>query len=930
MRSLSVVPALVVGLSVLLWLSAARAEDTKPIVDFEEDAQVQFWQYSQGQGARSTEHATSGKSALKMQTGAYVTTGRMPRDWSGFDSLNIDVYVEGDEPVGVSLLIADKPWEDKGRNYWDRHNGSYNLQPGANTIEIPVNGLFRGEAGSRNNNIKSNIDPTQIIRMDLGFIAKGKPAAIYLDNMRLVKESRPAGVLAFDFGPESQTVYPGFTPISWNTVYGQGGAKAGLSRARSHQNRARDDTYPTRLYQDFIEMGENNGEFICDLPNGDYRVWVVYDDCGYWGGETCRHKRRSIDAEGREVYVDDRGDNGPCDYLFRYEDIEPLPGASLWDLYVKKLFAPVTFKTTVADGKLNLVFHADAAWSSKVAAVVVYSEAVQAEAQKWVADVEARNRKEFETRAAFMGPKSETLTPPAEAQARGCWVGFPALEETVNVTGAPGATQGTLRRAAARGQRVSYTFAVRPLKDFGGAEAAATVSALTGPGGEIPAAAVDVRYVQYATKRGFNNIAYTIAPESLRQLSGAKLKLPADVTRQFWLTVAVPPAAKPGVYAGTVTLKAGELTVTLPLQTEVLDLTLDEPDFDMTFFGLDVPAGLPPARRETALREVMQLLKDNGMNTLSGGPSVPFSGLDAAGNPKLDFSASDAYFKTAREVGFTRTMHAYGGPGMVSGLQDGYVIGSTGRNWEKQTGKSFGELLKTVWGAVEAHAKANDWPKVAYYMCDEPRTEDSVKELLESMRAYKENVPNVYIGGGYSVHWGEQPIDKGIQEIFQVLPFSNLNVHGQKEMDQAKRQDTDIYIYNQGTDRYSFGQYQWAEYRKGVKGRIQWHLLALHGYQFYDLDGREPDTAMLNWGKNEIIPTIHLARCREGADDFRYAATLYNLAQKKVGSAAAQAALDYLESVNRAIAMGMRKRPETIDSDETFRAKCIEFIGKLK
>jgi hypothetical protein len=36
-----------------------------------------------------------------------------------------------------------------------------------------------------------------------------------------------------------------------------------------------------------------------------------------------------------------------------------------------------------------------------------------------------------------------------------------------------------------------------------------------------------------------------------------------------------------------------------------------------------------------------------------------------------------------------------------------------------------------------------------------------------------------------------------------------------------------------------------ARLHKGIRGRMQWHLLALHGNQFFDLDGREPDTAML-------------------------------------------------------------------------------------
>ena len=39
---------------------------------------------------------------------------------------------------------------------------------------------------------------------------------LYDELPRLVKEARPAGILAFDFGPPSQVLAPGFTAITWN------------------------------------------------------------------------------------------------------------------------------------------------------------------------------------------------------------------------------------------------------------------------------------------------------------------------------------------------------------------------------------------------------------------------------------------------------------------------------------------------------------------------------------------------------------------------------------------------------------------------------------------------------------------------------------------------------------------------------------------
>jgi hypothetical protein len=53
-------------------------------------------------------------------------------------------------------------------------------------------------------------------------------------------------------------------------------------------------------------------------------------------------------------------------------------------------------------------------------------------------------------------------------------------------------------------------------------------------------------------------------------------------------------------------------------------------------------------------------------------------------------------------------------------------------------------------------------------------------------------------------------------------------------MEEARRLGKAVHIYNQGRTRYSFGMYQWSEYRKGVQARTEWHLNILHGYQFFD------------------------------------------------------------------------------------------------
>lgn len=905
-------------LALLALVSSAQAQSVKVLQDFESDADLRVWDFKQKSARLSPDHATSGSRSLRISADEYLNSFRFPKDWSGYDTLEIDAFVESADVVAGSVLVGDQAWQDKDRSYWNRHNSSFNLKPGPNVISIPVNGLYRGEAGSRNNDLKTSIDPESIVRFDLGFKSRAGGGAIYLDRVRLVKESRPDGILAFDFGPASQAVFPGFTAISSSTTFGRNGATAGL-RYDVGAGRARDDGFPTRLYQDYAMLDD----FVVALPDGEYGAWLVFDDLGYWGGEQAQHRTRSIEADGKTVWSEDRGEDGPADYLWRFEHVEPRPDSKLWDLYVNGLFKPVRFNFTARGGKTTLRFKSDHPFGTKVAAMVLHPRRIEADAEKWIAGVEERNRKEFEDKAVFSGPRKPTQAPP-DARDLGYWLGVPGLDQDLNQLDAPGGA-GELRRLAAQGQRVSLTFAIRALKQLDG-DAKLTITDLKGPG-LIPAANVDLRYVQHQAQRSFNSIAYTISPLVLRPIDGLKLD---NLTRQFWLTVHVPRGTPPGGYIADAILTCGELKLSLPLKLDVLPFALDEPDFLMGFYGTSVPRQILDRRGKDAWRDLFRRLKESGMNSFSGGPAIRFSGLDPAGKPILDFSACDEFFALAREAGFgDQPINGYGGPAHVTGLHDGYVVGQTGREWERKTGRPIGELIGLVHAAVRDHAAKNNWPKVQVSLIDEPRVIESAKAQLELHKLYRQHAPWVNIGGSYSVHWKDDPFENVVQEMFKTVNWSALNLHTETDLAKAREFGKDLLIYNQGRTRFSFGAYQWAEMHKGVKGRLQWHLLALHGYQFFDLDGREPDTAMIHWGKGGILPTIHLHRIREGADDFRYAATLWNLARTN-DSPAAKESIAWLQQISQQIPIGKNKPPADWMGEEAFRAECIRRIQSLR
>ena len=668
----------------------------------------------------------------------------------------------------------------------------------------------------------------------------------------------------------------------------------------------------------------DGNEFCTDVPDGLYHVWLVYDDCGYWGGEQARFRSRKVISNGEVVWNENKGDEGLTDYLYRFENVEPKPGVSVWDIYVKGLFAPKAFDVQAKDGRLKLRFDADGGNACKVAALVIYPDSKKDEGSKYVSEVEARNRAEFDARAIFMGPKRRTDGAEA-APPEGIKFSKPALDQDISFYDQP-ENSGPEHAIGARGMRASIAIAVKLYKDFDGDVSVACGDLSAAGGAKISSTAIECRMVQHALHRGFNNLAYTIGPESLRRIG--KLKLEAGITREFWITIDVPKDAPGGLYSGEVQIRATGLKLKIPVGIDVVPVALDEPDFTMGPFGIHVPEGI--VDRKKALHDLFLMLKENGMNSFSGGPGVTFSGFDAAGKPMLDFAACDELMEAARAAGFTKEIDSYGGPGMVQNLHDSYTVGETGHAWEKKTGKTMGELLKIVWTAIAAHAKEVQWLPITYELTDEPRVVETCRAQLELMRLYRENVPFVDVGGSYSVNWKQSdPFDAEVQNIFKTLNWSSLNEHNQTDFDKAKEFGKRLYIYNQGTSRYSFGAYQWSEFRKGVRGRMQWHLLALQGWQFFDLDAREPDTAFINWGRNEIIPTLKLVRCREGADDFRFAVTLWNLAEKKKDTAEGKAVMAWLKEIEKEIAPGQNSAPKEFLSDDAFRSGCAERIKSL-
>jgi hypothetical protein len=495
----------------------------------------------------------------------------------------------------------------------------------------------------------------------------------------------------------------------------------------------------------------------------------------------------------------------------------------------------------------------------------------------------------------------------------------------------------SISRTAVGGESETFCLAIRPLADL-----TCTVNATFAPWAASLGQELDL--VWYNTGRGFGQIAYHVRPHTLRRLLPKQsIRLRKGVTRLLVLKVTVQLLLPSSEHRGRLRFRdaKGNELWSVPLQLVLRPVGLSrETDYLMGFFGLMPPGLIPNEKRWDVLDVTLALLRQYGMNAVSGGPNWTLKGW-RDGEPVIDFGDCDRFFELLKKHGFDKAINGYGGL-RFRGLHTRYQKGRDGERVEKESGLPYQEALMRAWRAVDKHAREKGWPTIFYAMCDETRVRDvAERELafMKTMAKVSAAFPRtVRASGSYSVHFNKRPTDLNDllawhQRFFEALDVSSLNLHDESVMAEAKKLGKEIHIYNQGRTRYSFGLYQWSEWRKGVAARWQWHLNILHGYQFFDLDGREPDTAMICYGRKAIYPTIHFERCREGAEDFYLYNTLWKLIEQKRAAGqetpAVKDAAALLDSVASQVKLNQRQPPEGFDPD-AFKLKVIAAIEQLQ
>ena len=172
----------------LVTLAAGTARAAVKVLDDFEGARIKW----SGDCPASivAENASHGARALKVTfpaAAAYpgITAADIDMDWSGFDTLKIDVFNTQRTPVDLNIRIDDA----QSTGYYSRYNGEFLVLGGWTCVEIPLGDLTSGDR---------SLDTSALTSFVIFLSSPERGWTLFFDNIRLVAGEEPASA-AGDF-----------------------------------------------------------------------------------------------------------------------------------------------------------------------------------------------------------------------------------------------------------------------------------------------------------------------------------------------------------------------------------------------------------------------------------------------------------------------------------------------------------------------------------------------------------------------------------------------------------------------------------------------------------------------------------------------------------------------------------------------------------
>jgi VanZ family protein len=149
---------------------------------FETPFEITRWEPINSKIKVSRAIKSQGKAALRVDLATTKYSGAtleyFPRDWRGFSNICFDVYNPQKSPLKMICRINDFAHNRNGYHHQDRFNQKIRIEPGWNTIKIPITRVQSAPENRRMNMTEIEAFTIYVSRLN-------QPRSIYLDGLRL-------------------------------------------------------------------------------------------------------------------------------------------------------------------------------------------------------------------------------------------------------------------------------------------------------------------------------------------------------------------------------------------------------------------------------------------------------------------------------------------------------------------------------------------------------------------------------------------------------------------------------------------------------------------------------------------------------------------------------------------------------------------------
>jgi len=791
--------------------------------------------------------------------------------------------------------------------------------PGRSRHKIPLQ-IFVGEKSVIQN--RRRLDLAQIVK--LVFSAHESQSEVEISDINLDLEQPYKNdflrLLKFDVGPPTGPLFYGFTALHPGSAYRP--ARGYGYSSDVVQGRTEDRRHPGNLLRDWTSL--TKGGIDIDLPNGQYQVWMMLEDPGYWEYYP-NFTARKVQAEGKTVLDEKQNARTFLKKFYRHANDEDLPGDDIWKRYIRPRYKPLRFAVNVHDGQLNLRFEAeDNPYALALSALLIYPKRDQGRGEAFIKELWAKQKQQFNHEyRQILPPEPVHAEPAGNALDTQLSVFQRSAAVDVHSNAIPQKPEQVSRLSLqlSRGETAPLTLSLRAKN---GLQLEGAVLELPG----LKTSSFKVR--AKVTRRTEDGSVYQNAPRLLDplKLSGrSPLVLVKKQTRRLSFDVSAPSGTKVMQSNGKLQLKfRGGRIVTLPVHATIHPWRL--PKLDIAYGYLGIAPNYPGTpwhevedKKKREMHAAIALLEKHGMNSFSGGLGGPvFNGYEK-GRVQIDFSKTDESMKLLKGRG---TVESYLGLAiedlLVYQLDEGVA---------QEYGKPYAKILRDVLKKIRQRSKKGGWPTIRHVVGDEPDGSEAVNHSLEAAKAFKA----ARVGVKTSIFTSIANLSKHANRLKFAgnIDLIYLNNHSEAAISAIKRKGSDCALYNM-RDRYHRGIYLLKIRQLGCRGHMQFAFNSAHVDHWYDLDGREGDqVAAFTHPDGELRPALELKRYAMAITDYRYLLKLEQTIKNSRKTGPQKEARAWLSDLLVHMKVGLEhKAPWTPEQLDAVREKASELINRLR